>query len=109
MILYDMDSTAILAKLFATNPAASIQATFRKLHAMLCAAGHRPTTHWLDNECPKDLQVFLNKESIDFQLVSPSIHQYNAAKRAIQTFKNHFIAGLYSTGKKLSFWNCGIG
>eukprot|EP00957_Ditylum_brightwellii_P069106 5245830-Ditylum_brightwellii.AAC.1 len=32
-----------------------------------------------------------------YQLVEPHNHQVNAAKRAIQTFKNHFIAGLCST------------
>ena len=29
--------------------------------------------------------------------MSPHIHQRNTAERAIRTFKNHFIAGLYST------------
>ena len=36
----------------------------------------------------------------------PHIHQRNSAKRAIQTFKNHFIAGLASTDPNfpLSNW-----
>jgi hypothetical protein len=32
---------------------------------------------------------------------SPDLHRCNAAERAIQTFKNHFIAGLSSTDKHL--------
>ena len=34
-----------------------------------------------------------------YQLVPPHIHRRNAAERAIQTFKNHFIAGLSSVHK----------
>ena len=33
-------------------------------------------------------------EKIDIQLVEPHDHRVNAAERAIQTFKHHFIAGL---------------
>ena len=32
-------------------------------------------------------------------MVPPHLHQRNAAERAIQTFKNHFIAGMVSTHK----------
>ena len=34
------------------------------------------------------------------QLVEPHKHQVNAAERSIQTFKNHFIAGLIIGYKK---------
>ena len=37
-----------------------------------------------------------DKEKIKFQLVPPHIHIRNAAERAIDTWKNHFIAGLSS-------------
>ena len=32
-----------------------------------------------------------------YQLVPPHVHRINAAKRAIQTLKNHLVAGLSST------------
>jgi hypothetical protein len=51
----------------------------------------------LDNEAPAGLKRFMQAESIDFQLVPPQLHRRKAAERAIQTFKNHFIAGLSST------------
>ena len=35
-----------------------------------------------------------------YQLVNPHIHRHNATERAIQTFKNHFIAGLSSVHKR---------
>jgi hypothetical protein len=36
-------------------------------------------------------------KEIDFQLMPPGLHCLNATKRAICTFKNHFIAGLCTT------------
>ena len=35
-----------------------------------------------------------------FQIVPPHLHRRNSAERAIQTFKNNFIAGLASVNKK---------
>jgi hypothetical protein len=44
---------------------------------------------------------------VKIQLVEPHNHQANAAERAIQTFKNHFIAGLSTVDKAfpLQLWN----
>ena len=50
----------------------------------------------LDNECPGGLKTFLRAKSVKFQLVPPYLHHTNAAERAIQTYKYHFIAGLSS-------------
>ena len=38
-------------------------------------------------------------ENETFQMVQTHLHRRNAAERAIQTFKNHFIAGMVSTRK----------
>ena len=35
-----------------------------------------------------------HKNNVDFQLVPLHVHRHNAAERAIQTFKSHFIVGL---------------
>jgi hypothetical protein len=35
------------------------------------------------------------EERLDYQIASPGDHRLNHAERAIQTFKNHFIAVLY--------------
>ena len=53
--------------------------------------------HTLDNEASAILRNYLRSEDMEYQLVSPHIHQRNASERAIRTFKNHFIAGLAST------------
>jgi hypothetical protein len=39
----------------------------------------------------------MESNDIDVQLLPPYVHRRNAAERVIQTFKNHFIAGLCST------------
>ena len=50
----------------------------------------------LDNECPAGLKDYMHREVITFQLVPPHLHQTNSAERAIQTFKDHLIAGITS-------------
>ena len=48
----------------------------------------------MDNEFSEDMKIALRKEKIQHHLVPPNCHRANAAERAIQTFKNHFKAGL---------------
>jgi hypothetical protein len=57
--------------------------------------GTKLTMHWMDNEASKAVKLLLEKQhGLQYQLVPPHIHRRNAAERAIQTFKDHFIAGL---------------
>ena len=44
----------------------------------------------------------MTKVDENFQFVPPHQHQQNAAERAIQTFKNHFISGISSVNKYFS-------
>ena len=63
----------------------------------LKAAGLRPIFHILDNEVSTDLIGFLESdEKITVQLAPARCHLRNAAERAIRTFKNHFIAWLFT-------------
>eukprot|EP00957_Ditylum_brightwellii_P161365 12286910-Ditylum_brightwellii.AAC.1 len=48
----------------------------------------------MDNEVSVALMKVISKEKIKLQLAPPHVHRTNAAERAIQTFKDHFIAGL---------------
>jgi hypothetical protein len=49
----------------------------------------------------------MRSKNIDYQLAPPHCHRRNSAKRAIRTWKNHFIAGLASTNKQfpLHLWD----
>ena len=107
LIVYDYDSNAILAEPMRTRTSASIITAYKTVHARLCKAGFRPKLQRLDNECSEEFKELLHKEGIDFQLVPPGSHRRNAAERAIQTFKDHFIAGLCSLDKDfpLHLWD----
>jgi hypothetical protein len=108
LIVYDYDSNSILVEPLRSQTAgACILLTFTVVHARLVTAGLRPQLHRLDNKCSAALKTFLRAEDINFQLVPPNVHRRNAAERAIRTFKNHFIAGLFSVDKSfpLHLWD----
>ena len=58
--------------------------------------GVQPKTWLLDNETSKTLEEAFTKAAVQWQYVPPHSHRANLAERAIQTFKNHFKAGLAS-------------
>jgi hypothetical protein len=69
---------------------------FDLLIQSLILRGLKPLLQHPDNEASLDLRNYLIKQGITYQLAPPHIHRRNNAERAIQTFKNHFIAGLCS-------------
>ena len=105
-VLYDYDSNAILVRPLRNRSAHEIHRVFTSVHTYLVTRGLRPRLHTLDNEASTILKEFLTAENVEYQLVPPHIHRRNSAERAIQTFKNHFIAGLASTDPNfpLSNW-----
>jgi hypothetical protein len=60
-------------------------------------AGINPVLHQLDNETSEELIKEIENKGLKYQIASPGDHQLNHVERAIQTFKNHFIAILYGT------------
>jgi hypothetical protein len=66
------------------------------IHQELTVKGFKPKLQTLDNEASTALKNFFTINGISRKLVSPHSHRRNAAERAIQTFKEHFVAGLYS-------------
>ena len=74
---------------------------------MLKRRGLKPQLQPLDNEVSDILREFMQDEDIQFQLTPAGLHRRNNAERAIQTFKNHFIAGLCSTPPNfpLNLWD----
>jgi hypothetical protein len=61
----------------------------------------------MDNQATKYIKKFLSKKGCQLQLVEPHNHLVNAAERAIQTFKNAFIAALATTNMDfpLQLWD----
>jgi hypothetical protein len=80
---------------------------YTALYDELTVKGLKPLFQTMDNEASSALKTFLTSCKIKFQLISPYIHRQNAAGRAINTCKNHFIAGICSTDKQfpLHLWD----
>jgi len=106
-VLYDYDSNYIDAVAIPNRTAKAILGAYKLCHNKLVKAGIRPLLHRLDNECSDILKSFFHDNDITHQLAPPGIHRRNAAERAIQTFKDHLIAGLSSTDPQfpLHLWD----
>ena len=61
----------------------------------------------MDNEVSNALNLTMNTMNLKYQLIPPSNNRAKNAERVIQTFKNHFIAGLCSVDKDfhLQLWD----
>ena len=99
-ILYEYNSNAILSKPLKTRQALEINTTWSETHIQLCHNGIAPKLHVLDNEYSLDMNKAFKKYDVAFQLVPPHVHRRNAADCAIQTWKNHFWAGLATCNPK---------
>jgi Reverse transcriptase (RNA-dependent DNA polymerase) len=96
-ILYDQTSNHIFAEPIQSTSDADITKAFEKVIGMLQKAGINPDLHMLDNQCGKLQIAALERLGIKHQVVPPGMHRRNAAERAIQTFKDHFISILCGT------------
>ena len=107
LIVYDYDSNFIHVEPMPNKSGPSILAAYTKAHALFTSRGLKPSLQRLDNEASLALQSFMEDKEVDFQLAPPHVHRRNAAERAIQTFKHHFIAGLCSTDRNfpLHLWD----
>jgi hypothetical protein len=99
LILYDYDSTAILAQPIKDRTAPELLKALQVMEQELVARGLKPKLMKLDNEASKLLKMYLHQQGITFQLVPPYSHRRYSAERAIRSFKDHLIPGLCSTDK----------
>jgi hypothetical protein len=97
LVLYDYDGNSIQAEPMKNRSDAEAIRAYSRIYDELTAKGLKPKFQTMDNEASTALKHFLHSKDIRFQLVPPHVHHQNAAERAIQTFKNHFVAMLCST------------
>jgi uncharacterized protein YgfB (UPF0149 family) len=69
-------------------------AAFQDVYEYLTSRGFKPRLNVMDDQCSKTIQSFIETRKTKIQLVNPDDHRVNAAERAIQTWKNHWIAGM---------------
>jgi hypothetical protein len=96
LILYDYDSNSVLSAPIKNRGDKEMVRSFDFLIQSLIARGLKPHLQRLDDEASLALRNYLKKQGINYKLASPHIQRKNNTERAIQTFKNHFIAGLCS-------------
>jgi hypothetical protein len=96
LILYDYDSNSVLSAPIKSRGDKEIVRAFDFLIQSLILRGLKPHLQRLDNQASLALRNYLTQQGITYQLAPPHIHRRNNAERAIQTFKNHVIAGLCS-------------
>lgn len=97
LVAYDYDSNLVWGVPMPSRTSAQIVKAYKEIYKMLQTKGLKPKLQRLDNECAKELKEFFDEKSIEFQLTPAGKHSRNLAEKAIQTWKDHFIAGLSST------------
>ena len=80
---------------------------FDEIFTEFTQKGYKPTFNVTDNQATTPIKAYLKEAGCRWQLVEPINHRVNAAERAIQTFKNHFISGLCSTDSEwpIQLWD----
>jgi hypothetical protein len=96
-VLYPYESTCILADPITVLDDKTIFEENRKQFDNLTKKGFKPKPNVMDNQATKYIKQFLDKNKCKLQLIEPHNHRVNTAERAIQTFKDAFIAALATT------------
>ena len=106
LIMYNYDANYIHCEPMKRGTGRLLDA-YQRGHSFFTAHGFQPRFERLDNETSKDLEAFMASQNVRFQYVPPGAHRRNAAERAIRTFKNHFIATLFTVDKSfpLQLWD----
>ena len=98
--MYHYETNTILATPIPGLDSTSILDAYKKNFEYLESKGYKPKLNIIDNQATKVIKAYLTLCHIELQLVEPHNHHVNAAKRAIQTFKNCFIGTLGTTDPK---------
>jgi hypothetical protein len=107
LMMYHYKSNAILATPNTGLDDVSIFNAYKLNFNNMKQKGYKPRLNVMDKQATKHIKQFLTKEECKLQLVEPHNHRVNAAKHAIQTFKDRFIAGLTTTNRNfpLQLWD----
>ncbi len=109
MVIFKVDSNYINAEPLKDSTNGSLIQAYQTLWKQITASGVvKPKLHILDNEVSMRFKDEI-KKNCAMQLVPPDTHQRNLAERAIQTFKNHFIAILSGVDESfpMPLWDVG--
>jgi hypothetical protein len=85
----------------------SLYEAYKEVFEMLEAKGYKPKMNVMDNQATKYIKQFFTKKECDLQVVELHNRRVHATERAIQTFKDAFIAALATTDSEfpLQLWD----
>ncbi len=106
-IVYHYETNAIMAVPIANFTNDAILKAFRQQFELLESKGHKIWLKVMDNQACMVVKKYLTTTECKNMLVKPNNHRVNAAERAIQTFKAHFISALATTDSDspLQLWD----
>jgi hypothetical protein len=102
MVLREIDSDSILIEPMKNRTTGKMIRAYQTLIDCLRTAGIIPELHILDNECSKDFKDTIHLNETMFQLIPLHNHWRTLVEKAIQNFKDHFIAILCRADKSFS-------
>ena len=94
MILYHTKSNSIWVEPFKNRTEGELILARTRALTRMRACGLTPRRQVLDNEASAAYKQSMLDSGLTYQLVPPNDHRRNVAKKAIQTWKDHFIAEL---------------
>ena len=95
MVAVELDGNYIDAEPLKTRKAKDLTEAYQKIYQRWKATGVIcPNWHILDNEAPAEFKQAIRENKCRVELTPADMHRRNAAERAIQTFKGHFISVL---------------
>jgi hypothetical protein len=105
--MYHYETNAILITPIAGLDSEQILEAYTKNFEYLVSKGFKPKVNVMDNQATKAIKAYLTPQQVTLQLVEPHNHRVNAAKQAIQTFKNQFIGALGTTDSEfpIQLWD----
>jgi len=98
-VRYHYESNSILAEPIKGLDDKTIFEAYKKFHILLTDKGYSVKLNVMDNQATRYIKKFLTENECKLQLVEPHNHRVNAAERAIQTWKDAFIAALATTDR----------
>ena len=102
--MFSEDANGIFAHPIKNRSEHELVEGIKSLHSRLKNVNLPLKFHIIDNECPATLKSYLREHNIAYQLVPPYYYHQNPAERAIQTFKDHIVAGLASSNPNLPLY-----
>ena len=107
LVVYHYETNAILALPISGFSDEVIFQAYKVIYEMIESKGFIIRFNVMDNQASKVIKQFLTPKQCELMLVEPNNHRVNAAERAIQTFKDHFVSALATTDSDfpLQLWD----